>query len=196
MNDQSPGLSPGQALSHYRLIKKVGKGGMGAEWKAFYIRLDRVIALKSLRELLASNLQGLARLQREARSLASINHPNIVTIFSVEEAEDFHFLTMEYVEGDTLAQSIPEAGIRLDRFMELAMQIADALHAAHEQGIIHRDLKSSNIMLDRSGRIKVLDFGLAKPQESPHPIEHPENPSLTGSGEIKGTLHYLSPEQL
>src|SRR5690242_6844954 len=135
---------------------------MGEVYRARDTKLGREVAVKILPESVSADPERLARFEREARSLASLNHPNIVTVYTVEEAGGVRLLAMELVEGQTLDLLIPSGGLPLPRFFEIAVPLADALSAAHERGIVHRDLKPANVMLTREGRLKVLDFGLAK----------------------------------
>ncbi|NIN73071.1 MAG: protein kinase, partial [Gemmatimonadetes bacterium] len=160
--------------------------------------LGREVALKVLPPEVARDRARLERFQREARAVAALNHPNIVTLYSVEEADGVHFLTMELVEGKAMGQLIPTGGITLDRFLDLAIPLADALRAAHERGITHRDLKPANIMVDTEGRVKVLDFGLAKLRAETSPPELSQLPTeaLTQEGLVVGTVPYMSPEQV
>ena len=191
----------GESIGHYKILRKLGKGGMGEVFLARDEKLGRKIALKVLSQRAAGSEERLERFRREAKAVAALNHPNIVTIYSVEEVGDHHFLTMEYVEGKTLSEVVPRSGLGLEKFFEIAIPLADALSAAHEEGIIHRDLKPRNVMVDRKGRIRVLDFGLAKllptkpldgvDLDSTEPTE-----VLTGEGKIVGTTPYMSPEQL
>jgi serine/threonine protein kinase/dipeptidyl aminopeptidase/acylaminoacyl peptidase len=186
-------------LAHYRLVEQIGEGGMGVVWKAEDTKLDRSIALKVLPAAMAKDAARLERFQREAKAVAALNHPNIVTIHSVEESGGVQFLTMELVEGKTLSELIPKGGLHLNRIFDVAVPLADALAAAHQKGITHRDLKPDNIMLDESGRVKVLDFGLAKLREETDPgkADSTELPtrSVTEEGKIVGTAAYMSPEQ-
>jgi serine/threonine-protein kinase len=189
----------GQKLSHYRLVDKIGEGGMGVVWKAFDTRLDRDVAVKLLPEQVEEDLDWLARLAREARAVASLNHPNIVTIHSLEEDEGRRFLVMELVSGRTLREIIREleGGLSLDRLFDLSIQMVDAVRAAHERGVIHRDLKPGNIMVDGDGRLKVLDFGMAKPPRTPLGKEIDSRAqTLSATGRLEGTLAYMSPEQV
>jgi eukaryotic-like serine/threonine-protein kinase len=192
----------GEILSHYRIIEKLGEGGMGVVYRARDKRLDRDIALKVLPPDVALDPERLTRFEREAKAVAALNHPNIVTIHSVEEAGGVHFLTMELVQGKTLAGILAEADCSLDRFFELAVPLADAVNSAHSRGIVHRDLKPANIMLEENGRLKVLDFGLAKLfdpgagtgfQELERTVDLGE--LSTVAGKILGTPDYMSPEQ-
>lgn len=184
----------GQTLGHYRILRTLGQGGMGVVYEAEDARLARRVALKVLPEEMAARPERLERFEREARAVAALNHPNIVTVYSVEEADGVRFLTMERVEGKTLAELIPPGGLRLDRFLELAVPLAEAMHAAHERGITHRDLKPANVMVDGDGRVKVLDFGLAKLHDEP-PTALSGAETLTGVGHLLGTAPYMSPEQ-
>ena len=155
-------IQPGQTLSHYRLIEKIGEGGMGEVYRAEDTRLRRNVALKVLPGAWASDLVRLERFQREAEAVAALNHPHIVTIHSVEESEGTRFLTMELVEGESLERALSPDGLPLPQVFDIGEALADALAAAHEKGVVHRDLKPANVMLTRDGRVKVLDFGLAK----------------------------------
>src|SRR5687768_9093934 len=154
----------GTLLGHYRIVEVLGTGGMGTVYLAEDTRLQRRVALKILAKELADP-DRRERFEREARAAAALNHPNIVTIHSVEEAGGTPFLTLELIEGETLADAIPAGGLPLDRVLDVAIPLADAVGAAHQRGITHRDLKPANIMLSRDGRLKVLDFGLAKLKE-------------------------------
>ena len=188
----------GETLSHYKILDKLGAGGMGEVYLAEDTTLKRQIALKVLPADLSSSQERLERFQREAETLATLDHPNIVTVFTVERDEDVHFLTMQLVEGKRLSDLIPKGGMPLERIFEIAIPLADALAAAHERGIIHRDLKPANIMVTAEGRVKVLDFGLAKLRqgaEAPIDTQLPTEP-LTQEGRIMGTMPYMSPEQL
>ena len=152
----------GQLIGHYKILHKIGSGGMGDVYLAEDTTLDRQVALKVLPPELADDAERRARFTREAKAVAALNHPNIVTVHSVEEAGGIHFITMELVKGKTLAEMLPAKGFALGRFFEIAIPLADALAAAHQQGITHRDLKPANVMVSEDGRVKVLDFGLAK----------------------------------
>ena len=152
----------GRTLAHYEILEPLGQGGMGVVYRARDKKLGREVALKVLPPELTADPNGRARFEREARAVAALNHDNIVTVYAIEEADGVRFLTMELVEGAVLSELIPEQGLSLDTFWEIAIPLADALAAAHEKGITHRDLKPANIMRDSRGRVKVLDFGLAK----------------------------------
>jgi serine/threonine protein kinase/TolB-like protein/Flp pilus assembly protein TadD len=188
----------GKTIGHYKVTDRLGAGGMGVVWLAEDIRLGRKVALKMLREELTSSPEKRQRFEREARSVAALNHPNIVTLHSVEEADGVRFLTMEYVEGRTLAQRIVPGGLLPSDLLRIAAQVADALDAAHAAGIVHRDLKPGNILLAKDGRVKVVDFGLARAvggESGPFGALRRET-SLTQEGLAIGTLNYMSPEQL
>jgi len=189
----------GRTLGHYRIVEKIGEGGMGQVYRARDERLDRDVAVKVLPEEMAADQSRLGRLQREAKALAALDHPGIVTIFSVEEADGIHFLTMAYVEGQTLGHLIPPEGMDVEPLLDFGVALADALRAAHERGIVHRDLKPSNVMVDREGRLRVLDFGLARMEETVPLSSQLETATLqepmTHYGMVLGTIPYMSPEQ-
>ncbi|MGB5295954.1 MAG: serine/threonine-protein kinase, partial [Thermoanaerobaculia bacterium] len=188
----------GESLGKYRIIGKLGEGGMGVVYLAEDTTLKRQVALKVLPAELASSQERLERFQREAETLAALDHPNIVTIHSVEEAEGVHFLTMQVVQGRMLSELIPPGGMKIDQIFEIATAFAEALAAAHEKGVIHRDLKPANIMISSDGRVKVLDFGLAKlrSQEPQPALSKLSTAPLTEEGLVMGTVPYMSPEQL
>ena len=195
-------LSPGTTLGIYAVTAKIGEGGMGEVWQARDTKLDRDVALKVLPEAFTSDPDRLARFEREAKVLASLNHPNIGSIYGLEEAEGVKALVLELVEGPTLADRIKQGPIPLDEALPIAKQIAEALEAAHEQGVIHRDLKPANIKVKDDGMVKVLDFGLAKafqPDASGPNISASPTISLTAAatqmGMVIGTAAYMSPEQ-
>lgn len=188
----------GKTLNHFTVLDRLGKGGMAEVYVAEDLKLKRKVALKVLPEEMARDAIRLERFQREAETIAALNHPNIVTIFSVEESDGIHFLTMELVEGETLNQFIPPEGMELKSFLQITTPVAEALSAAHEKGIIHRDLKPTNIMVTREERIKILDFGLAKllRDDSDPNASHVETHIETEEGIILGTFPYMSPEQI
>jgi len=187
----------GKVVNHYKIVSRLGKGGMGEVYAAEDTKLGRKVALKVLPAEMASNPERRARFEREAKAVASLNHPNIVTIHSVEEAEGIHFLTMELVDGQSLSALIPPHGLPLTELLDRGIALADAVSAAHKLGITHRDLKPDNIMIGADGRLKVLDFGLAKLQESATDAGGTLLPtrSVTAEGKILGTVSYMSPEQ-
>jgi TolB-like protein/Tfp pilus assembly protein PilF len=191
-------LTAGMRLGAYEIVSALGAGGMGEVYRARDPRLNRHIAIKILPETPAADPDRRARFEREAQSIAALNHPNIVTIHSVEEADGLLFLTMELVEGKPLSDLVVKGGLPLSRILPMAVSLADAISAAHQKGITHRDLKPGNVMVTADGRVKVLDFGLAKLME-PSPVEEgvTELPTrtLTGEGWIVGTVAYMSPEQ-
>jgi len=179
-------------LGHYRLTGLLGEGGMGRVYAAEDLRLGRRVALKLLPEDLAGVPGHVERFQREARLLAAVNHPNVITVHSVEEVDGRAFITMELVEGDTLVQRIRPGGLPLDELLAIAVPLAEALAAAHANGIVHRDLKPANVMIGRDGRLKVVDFGIARPDRA----NSDERAPLTGAGLVLGTPSYMAPEQL
>ena len=192
-------LKPERALLHYRLIERIGQGGMGEVYKAEDTKLGRHVAIKLLPEAATQDLIAKRRLLKEAQSASALNHPNIVTIHTIEETDGLGFIVMEYVEGETLKASIERAGaLPLTTLLDIGIQVTDALAAAHAIGLIHRDIKSANILITPRGHAKVLDFGLAKmmrqePQELDHEAATLTN--LTDAGTVLGTAAYMSPEQ-
>ena len=192
-------LNPGTTLGSYSVTAKIGEGGMGEVYRARDTKLDRDVALKVLPEAFTSDPDRLARFEREAKVLASLNHPNIAAIYGLEEAGDTRALVLELVEGPTLADRIAKGPIPLDEALPIAKQIAEALEAAHEAGVIHRDLKPANIKVREDGTVKVLDFGLAKALDPTPEGDPSQSPTLTAAatqmGVIMGTAAYMSPEQ-
>jgi eukaryotic-like serine/threonine-protein kinase len=189
-------LTSGARLGHYTILAPLGAGGMGEVWVAEDTRLKRKVALKVLPAAMAADPDRLARFQREAEAVAALTHPNIVTIYSVEEDADVRFMTMELIEGQSLDRVIPPGGLPLVQVLDIGVALADALAASHEVGIVHRDLKPGNVMLaGRERRVKVLDFGLAKLREGPALDEETRTTPITGEGKILGTVAYMSPEQ-
>ncbi|MGB3563379.1 MAG: protein kinase, partial [Thermoanaerobaculia bacterium] len=188
----------GRTISHYKILEKLGEGGMGEVYRAEDTKLGRQVAIKILPDAFTTDPERLARFEREARALAALDHPNIVHIYSVEEAEGIHLLTMQLVEGGRLSELITEDGMSLERFLQLAIPLADGLRAAHEKGITHRDLKPENLMIDREGRVKILDFGLAKLKAPYAGVEASLLPTeaMTREGVVMGTVPYMSPEQV
>ncbi|HSF99931.1 MAG TPA: protein kinase [Vicinamibacterales bacterium] len=189
----------GRRLSHFEITARLGKGGMGEVYLAHDLNLDRDVALKVLPPELADDTEHLTRLVREAKALAALDHPNIVTVFSVEEADGVRFLTMAYVEGRSLDAVIPDGGLTIAQLLDFAVPLADALRAAHERGIVHRDLKPTNIIVDNEGRLRVLDFGLAKRElpaaEVGQATTRAFSGQMTREGTILGSYPYMSPEQ-
>jgi serine/threonine protein kinase len=190
----------GTKLAHYEITSHIGSGGMGDVYQATDTKLGRSVAIKFLPEAFSHDTERVSRFQREARVLASLNHSNIAAIYGVEEIDTRHFLVMELVSGETLAERIKRGAIPIEEALPIAKQIAEALEEAHEKGIIHRDLKPANIKLTPDGRVKVLDFGLAKAYEpeqvSPSLSNSPTlSMAATNAGVILGTAAYMSPEQ-
>jgi serine/threonine protein kinase len=193
-------LSSGTKLGQYEVVECVGVGGMGEVYRARDTKLGRDVAIKVLPEAFSQDKERLERFEREARLLAQLNHPNIATLHGLEEHEGQQFLIMELVEGETLAERIAKGPLSVKEAISLFTQIADGLEAAHEKGIVHRDLKPANIKITPEGRIKILDFGLAKafsPEDSVSAATS-QSPTLTKGtalGAIMGTASYMSPEQ-
>ena len=192
-------LSPGTSLGPYQINAPLGAGGMGEVYKATDTRLDRTVAIKVLPEHVANDPDLKQRFEREARTVAALNHPHICTLYDIGNQDGIDFLVMEYLDGQTLAQRLEKGALPLDQTLTVAIEIADALDKAHRQGIVHRDLKPGNIMLTKAGA-KLLDFGLAKLK----PVDQvgglsamaTQSAGLTGEGKILGTLQYMAPEQL
>jgi Tol biopolymer transport system component/predicted Ser/Thr protein kinase len=194
-------ILPGRRLGPYEILSAIGAGGMGEVYKARDTRLDRIVAIKVLPTHLADRSEFRERFEREARTIASLNHPHICTLFDIGQQDGFDFLVMEYLEGETLAQRLIKGPLPLEQVLQYAIEIADALDKAHRKGVTHRDLKPGNVMLTRAGT-KLLDFGLAKLKQeaAPASVSLSEIPTadepLTAKGTILGTLQYMAPEQL
>jgi TolB-like protein len=193
-------LTPGTRLGPYEIVAPLGAGGMGEVYRARDTKLGREIALKVLPADVSANADRLARFEREARTVASLNHPNIVVLHSMEEAGGIHFLTMELVDGQSLDQHVAADGLPVARVVEVGIALADALSAAHERGVIHRDLKPANVMLTRDGRVKVLDFGLVKlvEMQSSSDLSRATTAAapISQVGDVVGTVPYMAPEQI
>src|SRR4030067_2673084 len=177
----------GQIITHYRIQEKIGEGGMGVIYKAVDTKLNRIVALKFLPHAVTMDSEEKHRFIQEAQAASALNHPNIITIYEIDEVNGNSFISMEYVDGGNLKKLLSESNVSTDRFMEIASAVTEGLAQAHKRGIIHRDIKSENILLTSDGRPKITDFGLAKLKGSG---------TITLAGKALGTAAYMSPEQV
>jgi eukaryotic-like serine/threonine-protein kinase len=192
-------LTPGTRLGRYELVSLIGAGGMGEVYRAHDSRLRRDVAIKVLPEQLARDPDRLERLEHEARATSALNHPAIVSVFDFGHEDGIAYIVTELLDGETLRQAMPAEGLPVERVLDVALQVASGLSAAHAKGIVHRDLKPENLFLTRDGRVKILDFGLALEVARPEGVDETATTApldrVTGAG-LSGTLGYVAPEQL
>src|SRR5271169_1503201 len=193
-------ILPGRRLGPYEILSAIGAGGMGEVYRARDTRLDRIVAIKVLPTHLAGRAELRERFDREAKTIASVNHPHICTLYDTGHQDDIEFLVMEYLEGETLAQRLQKGALPIQQVLQYAIEISDALDKAHRKGVTHRDLKPGNIMLTKTGT-KLLDFGLAKLKQDAAPVTSESQlptmkSAVTAEGTILGTLQYMAPEQV
>ena len=176
----------GKTISHYKILEKLGEGGMGVVYKAEDTKLKRIVALKFLPLHTLASAEEKSRFVHEAQAAAALNHANICTVYEIDESEGQTFIAMEYIEGQNLKQKVGSSPLKLEETLDIAMQVAQGLHEAHEKEIVHRDIKTANVMTTSKGQVKIMDFGLAKLREQT---------KLTKTGTTMGTAAYMSPEQ-
>src|SRR5262249_14628400 len=196
--DEQTELKLGQRIGSYQILSFISRGGMGEVYLAQDQRLSRKVALKLLPTSFTKDTDRLRRFEQEARSASALNHPNIITIYEIQEFGQTHAIATEFVEGETLRERLNRSRLSVSEALDISIQVADALAAAHKAGIIHRDIKPENVMLRPDGYVKVLDFGLAKLSEQTTPAVAAEAPTIqvrTGAGVVIGTAAYMSPEQ-